>query len=53
MQTLLSMTKDDGKTKPAQYKLDDFANGGTDECVKRSELYCCKPKSKKWTIVAL
>ena len=50
---LLGIAKDDGKKKPAQYKLYNFTEGGTAECDKRSESYCCKPKSKKWTIVAL
>ena len=53
MTPTLGITKDDGKKKPAQYKLYDFTKGGTDECDKRAETYCCKPKSRKWTIVSL
>ena len=52
MQPLFGITKDDGKKKPAHYKLYDFRKGGTDECDKRAETYSCKPKSRKWTIVA-
>ena len=47
------MAKDDSKKKPAQYKLYNFTEGGTVECDKRSESYCCKPKSKKLIIAAL
>ena len=53
MTPTLGITKDDGKKKPAQYNLYDFTKGGTDECDKRAETYCCKPKSRQWTIVSL
>ena len=33
---LLGITKDDGKKKPALYKLYDFTKGGTDECDQRA-----------------
>ena len=53
MWPLLGIIKDDGKKKPAQFKLDDYIKGETGECYKRLESYCCKPKSKKWAIVTL
>ena len=53
MRPLLGITKDDGKEKPAQYKLYDFTKRGIGECDKRSESHSCKAKSKKWTIVTL
>ena len=49
---LMGCTKDDGKNKPAQYKLYDFTKGGTDECDQRVESYSVKPKSRKWTVIA-
>ena len=49
---LSGITKDDGKKKPALYKLYDFTKGGTDECDQRAESCRCKPKSRKWTIVS-
>ena len=52
MRPMMGVTKDDGKVKPAIYKLYDFTKGGTDECDQRSEAYSVKPKSRKWTMVA-
>ena len=49
---LLGTTKDDGKEKPALYKLYDFTKGGTDIIDQRMSSYSSKPKSRKWTMVA-
>lgn len=49
---LLGTTIDDKKVKPAPYKLYDFTKGGTDIVDQRMEFYSCKPKSRRWPIVA-
>lgn len=51
MRPLMGITKDDGREKPAIYKLYDFSKRGTDECDQRVESYTLKPKSRKWTLV--
>lgn len=48
----LGTTIDDGKNKMAHYKLYDFTMGGTDAIDYRCAKYSCKPKSRRWTIVA-
>ena len=52
MQPILGITKDDGKKKPAIYKLYDFTKGGTDIMDYRIGKYTCKSKSKRWTLTA-
>ena len=52
MQPLLGTTKDDGKKKPAIYKLYDFTKGGTDVMDQRMATFNCKTKSNRWTIAA-
>ena len=52
MQPLLGTTKDDGKKKPAIYKLYDFTKGGTDVMDQRMATFSCKAKSNRWTIAA-
>lgn len=52
MKPILGVTKDDGKCKPAIYKLYDFTKGGTDIVDQRSQIYTCKAKSHRWTLVA-
>ena len=49
---LLGTTKDDGKKKPALYKLYDFTEGGTDVVDQKVGAYSVKLKSKRWTIAA-
>ena len=49
---LLATTKDDNKSKPAIYKLYDFSKGGTDIIDPRVGFYCCKSKSKCWSMNA-
>ena len=51
MKPILAITKDDGKKKPAIYKLYDFTKGGTDIVDQRAESYTCKAKSNRWTLV--
>ena len=46
------ITRDDGKKKPAIYKLYDFTKGGTDIVDQRMGGYTCKAKSPKWSMVA-
>ena len=48
----LGTTKDDDKKKMALYKLYDFSMGGTDAIDYRCARYSCKPKSRRWTMVA-
>ena len=48
----LSITKDDGKKKPAIYKLYDFTKGGTDVMDRQIGTYTCKSKSNRWTLTA-
>ena len=52
LRPLLGTTKDDGKKKPALYKLYDFTKGGTDIVDQKVGAYSVKPKSKRWTIAA-
>lgn len=53
MKPILGVTKDDGKCKPAIYNLYDFTiKGGTDIVDQRSQIYTCKAKSHRWTLVA-
>ena len=48
---ILGISKD-VKPKPALYKLYDYTKGGTDIVDQKISFYSCKPKSRKWTIVA-
>ena len=48
----LGTTKDDNNNKMALYKLYDFSMGGTDTIDYRCARYSCKPKSRRWTMVA-
>ena len=50
-QPLLGNTMDDGKNKPAIYKLYDFTKGGTDIVDQRMGFYSSKVKSRRWSIV--
>ena len=52
MQPILGTTKDDGKQKPAIYKLYDYTKGGTEVVDQRMASYTCKAKSKRWTLPA-
>ena len=52
MKPILGVTKDDGKKKPAIFKLYDFTKGGTDIVDQSAQSYTCKVKSNKWTLVA-
>ena len=52
MHPLLRITKDDGKNKPALYKLYDFTKGGTDIVDQKISYYTAKAKSSKWKMVA-
>eukprot|EP00112_Aurelia_sp_Birch-Aquarium-sp1_P019687 Seg4924.2 transcript_id=Seg4924.2/GoldUCD/mRNA.D3Y31 product="PiggyBac transposable element-derived protein 2" protein_id=Seg4924.2/GoldUCD/D3Y31 len=52
IQPLQGVTHDDGKKKPALYKLYDFTKGGTDIVDQRMGGYTCKAKSRKWSMVA-
>ena len=47
---ILSITKDDRKSKLGIYKVYDFKKGATDIIDQRMGFYTCKPKSRKWTI---
>ena len=49
---LLKLTKDDGKKKPAIYKLYDFTNGGTDVTDQSIQFYTSNNKSPRWTVNA-
>lgn len=49
---ILDTTIDDGKEKLAIYKLYDFTKGGMDIIDQRMGSYSCKPKSRRWPIVA-
>ena len=51
-QPIFGVTKDDGKKKPAIYKLYDFTKGGTDVMDRRIGSYTCKAKSNRWTLTA-
>ena len=52
MRPLLGITKDDGKNKPALYKLYDFTKGGDRHCGPKISYYTAKAKSSKWKMVA-
>ena len=52
MRPCLGITKDDGKEKPAIYKLYDFTKGGTDIVDQKISYYSTKAKSVKWKMVA-
>ena len=52
MRPCLGVTKDDGKEKPALYKLYDFTKGGTDIVDQNISYYTSKAKSVKWKMVA-
>lgn len=57
LKPLLGTTIDDQKVKPAPYKLYDFTEGGTveggtDVVGQRMGFYSCKPKCRRWPIVA-
>ena len=52
VQPILGVTKDDGKKKPAIYKLYDFTKGGTDVMDHRIGTYTYKAKSNRWTLTA-
>ena len=52
MQPILGTTKDNGKQKPAIYKLYDYTKEGAavvDQCMAS---YTCKAKCKRWTLPA-
>ena len=49
---LMGVTKDDGKHKPALYKLYDFTKGGTDIIDQKVGAYTVKPKSRRWSVAA-
>jgi hypothetical protein len=49
---ILGKTKDDTRCKTGLYKLYDFTKGGTDIVDQRMGFHTCKPKSRKWTMVA-
>ena len=48
---ILGISKDI-KPKPALYKLNDFTKGETDIVDQRMSFHSCKPKFRKWTVVA-
>ena len=48
---ILGIAKD-FKAKLALYKLYDFTTGGTDIVDQKISFFSCKPKSRKWPIVA-
>ena len=52
MRPLPGVTSDDGKKKPALYKLYDFTKGGMDIVDQKFGNYTVKTKSRKWTTVA-
>ena len=52
VQPILGVTKDDGKRKPAIYKLYDYTKGGTDVMDQRIGSFTCKAKSNRWTLTA-
>ena len=52
VQPLKGVAKDDGKKKPAIYKLYDFTNGGTNVIDQMMGSYITKKKSPKWTRVS-
>ena len=53
IESLLGVTNDDDKLKPALYKLYDSTKGGTDIVDQKIGSYTVKAKSRKWTMVAL
>ena len=44
----LGITKDDGKYKPAAFKVYDFSKGGTDIMDQRMGVYTTATKSRRW-----
>ena len=52
VEPLQGVTKDDGKKKPAIFKLYDFTKGGTDVVDQMIGSYSTKTKSPKWTRVS-
>ena len=52
LRPILGTTIDDGKNKPALYKLYDFTKGGTDIVDQRFGFYTCKFKSRRWSMTA-
>ena len=52
IEPIIAVTKDDGKKKPAIYKLYDFTKGGTDIVDQKMGTYTVKSKSRKWTTAA-
>ena len=52
MQPILGTTKDNGKQKPAIYKLYDYTKEGNDVVDQRMASYICTAKSKRWTLPA-
>jgi len=53
LKPILGTTMDDDKHKLALFKLYDFTKGRTDIIDQRMGTYSCKPKSRKWTMVAM
>ena len=53
MKPLLGVTVDDGKCKPAIYKLYDFTKGRTDIVDQRIGFFTTKVKSRRWSMAAL
>ena len=53
LRPILGTTSDDGKNKPALYKLYDFTKGGTDIVDQRMGFYTCKFKARRWSMTAL
>uniref|UniRef100_A0A6A7G5I7 PiggyBac transposable element-derived protein 3-like n=2 Tax=Hirondellea gigas TaxID=1518452 RepID=A0A6A7G5I7_9CRUS len=49
---LLGVTRDDGKQKPALFKLYDFTKGGTDIVDQRMRTYTTNTKSDRWPMTA-
>ena len=52
LRPILGTTIDDGKNKPALYKLYDFTKGGTDIVDQRMGFYSCKFKARRWSMTA-
>ena len=50
--SILGVTKDDRKSKPAIIKFYDYTKGGTDIVDQKMGKYSVKPKSSKWTVCA-
>ena len=50
---LKGKTEDDGKNKPAIYKLYDFTKGGTDIDNQLNEFYTSRTKAVRWSSIGL